>query len=268
MSPRARFLATLALFAALGVALLVTWLVTGDDEERVEANPPQAEENAPLPVWVGDFESGTLEGWELEEPAPGRIQVVDDPVRQGEHAVRFELQPGDRVYGSLELSQLLYRGGEDAGQEWWWAWSTLIPDDMPPQSGWCVYAEWHQTGLPDVEQGPAPINFDCTDGKFTLIVRGGDEPDWEERRFELPDLADGKWHDYLFHVRWSPDPDGLVALWIDGEEVVPETRLRTSYRNQQLYLKIGPYRPDDENQNTIVMYHDAWRQGSERASVD
>lgn len=217
---------------------------------------------------MGGFEAGSLGGWDTQVADPARIRVVSSPTREGKHAVRFELRPGDRVFGRLELSQLVRQTGERAGQEWWWAWSALIPADLAPQRGWCLFAEWHQTGLPDVTQGPAPINFDCTDGRFTLIVRGGDEPRWAERRFALPDLADGRWHDFVFHVRWSPDPDGLVGLWIDGKEVVPETSLRTSYRDQGLYLKAGPYRSAEDNPTTLVVYEDAWRQGATRASVE
>ena len=252
-SRTSRVYAALALLLTAVTAGLATWLITADEP--------------PPPVWVGDFETGTLDGWRTQVPAADRVKVVSSPTRGGDFAARFTLAGDDRVFDRLELSQLVRSTDEAAGQEWWWAWSTRIPADFQAQQGFCLFAEWHQTGLPDVPQGPPPIAFTCTDGEFSLIVRGGNEPNLDNQSFSLPDLADGEWHDFLFHVRWSPDPDGLVALWIDGEEIVPETRLRTSYRNQGLYLKIGPYRAV-KNSSKLVLYHDEWRQGAERGSVD
>jgi hypothetical protein len=119
-----------------------------------------------------------------------------------------------------------------------------------------VFTEWHQTGLPGVVQGPAPINFDCKEDQFRLIVRGGDEPNWSQQVFHLPGFQRGIWHQFVFHVRWSPDPDGFVELWHNGNLVVPKTYLPTSYRNQGLYPKIGYYRKDGVNTQTGVVYHD------------
>jgi hypothetical protein len=146
--------------------------------------------------------------------------------------------------------------GEQAGQEWWWTWKTLFPNDFPTTYGWCVFMEWHQTGLPGVTQGPAPINFDCKEDRFRLIVRGGDEPGWSQTIFNFPGFARGIWHEFIFHVRWSPDSDGFVEMWHNGNLIVPKTFLPTSYRNQGLYPKIGYYRKDGVNTSTGVIYHD------------
>lgn len=249
--------------AALGLvalALLATACSGVADRvaDSVRATPPTFAD-ADI-VWRGGFEAPLASQWaDVHAQADDRITLVGDPVRLGKRAARFEVRPGDTVnpkWGG-ELAQVLETTEEEAGQESWWAWSVLFPEDFPTTSGWCVFAEWHQTGLPNVPQGPAPINFDCSDDGYRLIVRGGDEPDWEQRVFPLPQLERGQWHDFLFHVRWSPDPDGVVQLWIDGEEAIPRTTLRTSYRGQGLYLKAGLYRA--ASPDTAVLYLDGFR---------
>lgn len=213
--------------------------------------------------WVGDFETGDFSQWAPPgstwvHALPGRATVVPGVVTQGAHAARFEVRPGDKVNPnwSGELAQVMTLTNEAAGQEWWWAWATFFPPDFPVTYGWCVFTEWHQTGLPGVVQGPAPINFDCKEDQFRLIVRGGDEPNWSQRMFYFPGFQRGIWHQFVFHVRWSPDADGFIELWHNGNLVVPKTHLPTSYRNQGLYPKIGYYRKDGVNTQTGVVYHD------------
>ncbi|MEZ5099299.1 MAG: polysaccharide lyase [Thermoleophilia bacterium] len=243
---------------ALGLLLGACSGVADRVADSVRATPPTFSDGDIL--WRGGFEAALDRQWtDVHVQADDRIALVADPVRLGKRSARFEVRPGDTVnpkWGG-ELAQVLQTTEEQAGQESWWAWSVLFPEDFPTTSGWCVFAEWHQTGLPNVPQGPAPINFDCSDDGYRLIVRGGDEPDWEQRVFPLPQLERGQWHDFLFHVRWSPDPDGFVQLWIDGEEVIPRTSLRTSYRDQGLYLKAGLYR--DASPDTAVLYLDGFR---------
>src|SRR4051794_9466411 len=45
-----------------------------------------------------DFETGTLDGWSVKRLSAGHSAVIQsEVVRQGKHACRFELRPGDYV---------------------------------------------------------------------------------------------------------------------------------------------------------------------------
>jgi hypothetical protein len=220
-------------------------------------------------AWAGSFETGDFSQWAFSggtymHALPGRVTVVTDPVNEGNYAARFELHAGEKLNPnwSGELAQILTWTNEGAGQEWYWSWDVMFDPTWPTTNGWCVFAEWHQTGAPGVPQGPAPINFECKDDAFRLIVRGGDEPNWVQNIIPIPGFERGVWHHFVFHVKWSPDPDGFVEVWRNGENVIPLTNMRTMYRNQGLYPKFGIYRKNDVNPDVGVLYLDDVRRSA------
>lgn len=220
-------------------------------------------------AWAGNFETGNFSQWAFSggtymHALPGRVTVVSDPVDEGNYAARFELHEGEKLNPSWsgELAQILTGTNEGAGQEWYWSFDVMFDQTWPTTYGWCVFAEWHQTGAAGVPQGPAPINFECKEDRFRLIVRGGDEPNWIQNIIPIPGFERGVWHHFVFHVRWSPDPDGFVEVWHNGDLVVPLTNMRTMFRNQGLYPKFGIYRANGPNPNVGVLYLDDVRRSS------
>jgi hypothetical protein len=220
-------------------------------------------------AWTGNFETGDFSQWTnpygtAYHALPGRVTVVSDPVDEGNYAARFELHAGEKLNQnwSGELAQILTWTDEGAGQEWWWSFDVMFDPTWPTTQGWCVFAEWHQTGAAGIPQGPAPINFECKGDQFRLIVRGGDEPNWVQNIIPIPGFERGVWHHFVFHVKWSPDPDGFVEVWRNGDLVIPLTNMRTSYRNQGLYPKFGIYRKDGVNPDVGILYLDDVRRSA------
>jgi hypothetical protein len=55
-------------------------------------------------------------------------------------------------------------------------------------------------------------------------------------------LVLGRWVDWVAHVRWSYEADGVVEIWQSGSKV-GEYRGPNAYNDRQpMYLKIGMYR--------------------------
>ena len=80
-------------------------------------------------------------------------------------------------------------------------------------------------------------------------------------------LVRGVWHDFVFHVIWSSNPDlGLVELWYDGTKVIEAKAWQTLYPGETNYLKQGLYR-DSAIQPTAVVYHDGMTIGTTLADV-
>jgi hypothetical protein len=75
------------------------------------------------------------------------------------------------------------------------------------------------------------------------------------KTWALGKLRFGRWHDFVFHVKWSPDPaKGLVEMWIDGKHVLPPSHAATLYSGQGVYLKQGLDR--GRARGTAVIYND------------
>lgn len=197
--------------------------------------------------WRGDFETGDTSQWSEEQVvAADRLQVVTDPVREGRHALRVEVRQGDDpLDASGNRSELLWRYYEKEGTDRVYAWSTLWPDDYPSADTWQLFVQWHHTG----NSGSPPVEFYVVGEEILLRV------DAEEVVWRAP-LERGRWHDFVFRVRWSSDPqDGLVELYHDGQLVVPERRVANMYSGQDNLMKIGLYR-DDSIEAPAVLYHD------------
>ena len=205
-----------------------------------------------------DFETGDLSQYDMvQRAAPDRLRVVTDPTRQGDYAARFEVRAGDTPASTTGTRAELiaeYDGARKpaAGEHRWYRWSTLFAGQYPLVDRWQTFVQWKNDGL-----GSPPLAMTVQGGQ--LRFSGG-----EQNRFRIfwrGPIRRGRWHDFVAHVLWSPEPEtGLVELWHNGRHVVPPTHAATMYRTpagqpSANYLKIGLYR-DPAIKRPQVLYHD------------
>jgi hypothetical protein len=154
-------------------------LVASASQAAVPAYPDN-----PDVLWRGDFEDGVPSltghcsygdnGWCKEQTVrPQQIQVSDDPVFEGRHAVRFEVKYGD-VYPGMSDSRSLMSPPEtlweDEGNERWYRWQVLWPQDWvgsypkwdelstpSSRSNAGSIVEWHHDANGAVESAPRPL---------------------------------------------------------------------------------------------------------------
>jgi hypothetical protein len=215
--------------------------------------------------WRGDFETGSFAQW-LDgggiQALQGPADVVQDRVRDGAYAARFEVRPNsDPNADGGDRSELLYDTQEDEGDESWWAWSTYFGDDFNPNpdTHWNIFTQWHHNG----STGQANVNFEVNTRyapwKIQMRTFGG-QADKNQQIFLLADLERNRWYDFVFHVRWAPDNTGFVEVWLNGVPVVPLTHRPTTYAGEGVYLKQGLYR--GPSGLTSALYLDGTRRGT------
>jgi hypothetical protein len=205
----------------------------------------QAEE-----IWRGDFETGDVLQWSQRQIiSPDRAQVVEDPVRQGFYAVQIELRNGDYVSGG-NRAELVNTHYELQGQERWYRWSTLWPDDYPIHPRWQIFTQWHHDGC----CGSPPLYFYLSGTEIRLATIDARE---NELLWWSTPLVTGVWHDFMLHVSWSSDPDqGFIELFYNGDLVLPLTYVATMKAGiPRNYLKQGLYRHPSITQRAFI-YHD------------
>jgi hypothetical protein len=214
-------------------------------------------------LWRGDFETGDISQWtRAQQVSPARLRVVDSPVRQGRYALRAEVVQGDNpINASGNRNELVRMTNESEGDERYYGWSTLFPEDYPFTATWQLFTQWHHSG----SNGAPPVRFilgcsagDCgvplPDTMF-FIVNG------QNLWLEGP-VTRGEWHNFALHVKWSSNPNvGFVELWYDGRLVVPKRHVATLFPGQTNYLKQGLYR-DASTRPTQVVYHDGFTIGT------
>jgi hypothetical protein len=209
--------------------------------------------------WRGDFETGDISQWGIvQRVASDRIAVTQDPTRQGDYAARFEVQPGDNIGDTPTRAELGARLGEQEGEERYYRWFTYFDQDFPTEyeDEFITFTQWRAVDESD---------------DYTSFMVWGDEIELHRNgaRWSTP-LVKGVWHEFVYHVKWSPDPDvGFIELWYDGELVLPEFRIETMSGTPgdgvENYVKQGLYKDDEIP--TAVLYHDGFVAGTSLEAV-
>lgn len=197
-------------------------------------------------IWRGDFESGDISQWTKAQWMGGdRLKVVSDPVVEGRHALKVTVKQGDDPIGaSGNRNELVYTADRPAEEERVYRWHTLWPSTYESPDTWQLFTQWHHDG----NGGSPPVEFFARGEKIFLRVDGKDV--W------TAPLERARWHEFVFHIRWSADAKkGFVSLYYDGELVLPRTPARTLFPGQSVYLKQGLYRHASVAQPQTI-FHD------------
>ncbi|WP_257458329.1 polysaccharide lyase [Archangium lipolyticum] len=204
-------------------------------------------------VWKGDFETGNLGQYSsVQQVSTDRLQVVQSPAFQGRYALKATVRQGDDpINSSGNRNELIYKGREQEGSEYYYRWQVMFAPDYPSVKTWQVFTQWHHNGC----CGSPPVEFFVYGEELRLTLTDSVTP-WTTK------LDRGVWHDFIFHVKWSPDPSvGFVELWHNGRRVLPRYMHATMYAGDGIYLKLGLYRSDTVQQVGVV-YHDGFVQAT------
>ena len=233
------------------------------------AVPAMAQAADPDVIWRGDFEAGpsSLTGHcnagddqfcRTQAIRPQQFQVLPDPVAQGHSALRVEVKYGD-VFNGYSDSRSLLTGPptlwEDEGNERWYRWQTLWPQDWvgsypkwdelsnpSARSHGGSIVEWHHDANGGVENGSAPLYIWGDDKNIVLCLVNQSTSECREQ-IDLAPLQRSHWHDFIVHAKWSSNASvGFLEIWIDGVNVLPRHFASNKYPGMRNYLVVGLYR--------------------------
>ena len=208
-------------------------------------------------VWRGDYESGDLSQWSrAQSVAADRLQIVGEPVAQGNFAMRASVNQGDNPIGaSGNRNELAYMSLEPSGSERYYRWQTLFPGDYPSADRWQLFTQFHHSG----PNGSPPVQFYVRGEQIILAVNNVEV-------WAMP-LQRGRWIDFIFHAKWSSDPAvGFAELSVDGQLVLPKLMTATQFPGEVNYLKQGLYR-DASIAPSASVFHDGMVIGTALADV-
>jgi hypothetical protein len=209
-------------------------------------------------IWQGDFETGDISQWsKAQATGSDRLQIVTSPVNQGKYALRVLVRQGDNPIGaSGNRNELLYLSYEPPGSEYYYRWQTMWDPSFPSVNTWQLFTQWHHSG----DNGSPPIEFYVYGDTIQLRINASTVV------WSTP-LERGKWHDFIFHVKWSPNSnEGFIELWFDGNIAIPKMNAATQFPGMTNYLKQGLYRNNIISQDGIV-YHDGFTVGETMEDV-
>ncbi len=221
-------------------------------------------------IFSSDFEDGRLKGW---RPAGNSPTVTRDVARRGRYALKTSL---DRRKDAVSYRTEVTGPEADIGKEYWYGFSIFLPDDYVPDKIWEIVAQWNC--IPDYDVGekwrnPVLALF-TTGGRWSWVTRwdakrntfaSGKREYGGEREYDLGPYQRNCWTDWVVHVKWSYQSDGILQVWKNGEKLVDQNGPNAFNDAHGPIFKMGLYKgwhkpptqPDTVSRR--VLYHDEFR---------
>jgi hypothetical protein len=219
------------------------------------------------------FETPKLSAlWDTNRFAPGAVTMQSEFVRAGHGAAKIVVHSRDifeaGINGNkdseraelMEATQLVSR--ENKTYEY--SFSMLIPADFPIVPTRLVIAQWKQ----DCD-GHAP----CSDDSPVVALRyvsgllkiTQQTSRHQTSLYQTSENLRGKWTDFRFRIRFTPQETGQLQAWLNGSQVVdyrgvnayPESAATGYAKPSLFYFKMGLYR--DVMAEPMTLYIDEYR---------
>jgi hypothetical protein len=238
-------------------------------ESEGPASPPKSEggtseegagTQAAGTLWNGNYDDNSLSQWDLvQEAAPGRISVVKSPTDPENDVARFEVRPTDSIGDTSPRAEVGKYLGEHEGEERWYRWYTYFPESFPTNypNSFITFTQWRAD--------------DESEDYTSFMIWGNQVELRREGTKWSTTLTKGVWHKFVYHVKWSPDPNvGFIELFYDGQLVLSKTYVRTmggtTANPVENYVKQGLYKSEDIP--TGVLYQDGFVSGTSYEAVN
>jgi len=223
-----------------------------------------------------DLESGVLaeELWQIDGAKGCSIELTDRKAASGRYSIEFIAPPRARC----EVVPRVFSGWigkfrhEPFGEERWYAFSTYLAEPWPDNAKNEIIAQWHANRDAFVGDVPArgpPLAIRLYGGQF-VITQGADadfvsDEQWiaRTRLWNGPVVA-GRWLHWKVQARWSYEDDGMTRIWLNDELIVDDQGPNTYNDLRGVYLKLGPYHPDQSR----TMYIDDVHVGNSEPRFD
>ena len=244
---------------------------------------PTPEPNQPFDHFVGDFESGNLNGFHFLVPDKNfNTIIVTNPVRKGKYALKNTLRHNDYASNGYRAELAVYNSA-NYKNEVYYGFSIMI-DSNYVDTAFNVICQWQD--LPNYIQAknwqPTPVLHGSSPPVHvayvnnTLELKMNDNPNSDKENFRIGDavpINKGLWYDLVFHIFWCDDSSGYIEMWLNGNYVTPFNGTDHKYYHRNLftrdgnYFKFGQYRGHINPEHTNIIYLDELKIGSSYSEV-
>uniref|UniRef100_UPI000687FF67 heparin lyase I family protein n=1 Tax=Azospirillum halopraeferens TaxID=34010 RepID=UPI000687FF67 len=173
------------------------------------------------------------------------VELKLDHYGSNTHKHRTEIQPNKLPSPDFSSGMFAKMGGE-----FWYGVRTYMPESWNElDRSVSIITQWH--ARPDAGNPPVALQTRLVNGKehFNLIIRSDPTSDGTKGfknidQFDLGPIYNdiGKWTDWVWRIKWSPNGDGFLQLYKDGKLVV-DFKGGTCYVDTAgPYLKVGLYK--------------------------
>lgn len=247
---------------------LVGWLfLTAIIARAGDPNPPG------IDVYDGFETPGLSQLWSNSKFVPGAVMAETNIVRAGRRAVKITVRAHDKFEAGMngdrdterdelmEARELVSKQNLNYEQ----SFSLFFPTNFPIVPVRLVIAQWKQycaDGGNCADDSPVlAIRYASGRIKITQNINSKLETVLYQQKAEFR----GRWLNFKFQVRFSPQENGRIKAWLDDQQIVnysgvtanPENAA-TGYPNPgYFYFKMGLYR--DVMADPMTIYIDEYR---------
>jgi hypothetical protein len=219
-------------------------------------------------VYHGSFEQiNSLTGLYLEKANENSITRSDEVARSGLYSAKFSLNKSDSTVAGGKRAEALLDWVEAPKFERWYGMSVFLPASYTADPAEEQLFQWHainSVDLDGVSMINSPMAMYTKNGHWQFALKYGGT-------YDLGPYTTEAWTDWVIHVKFSDESDGLIELWQNSILVVQQ-RGRNNYRDTRgNFFKIGVYKYAwTQNFNTTTnsrtLYYDDVKIGDERSS--
>lgn len=223
-------------------------------------------------LFKGWFNNGIEPEWAKELCCDHSGITVSSPIRSGgsnSQSLKITYKKTDYTTNESRRAELRHDEHVPMGSERWYKVSIYVPTDFKATTGGYVITQFHDKN--DSGETPKlPALFLGTDGKTLGLGNRWDtnkitkdNHNVSGKDWDLGPLPKGRWIDFVYHVKWSYQSDGVLEVFMDGKRVANKTG--PNYYNDQVgpNIKIGLYAsgirssPEEYNFTQQVLYFDS-----------
>ncbi|GAO43253.1 PKD domain-containing protein [Flavihumibacter petaseus] len=204
-------------------------------------------------ILYSDFEGPNISlGWDgMETCCSYSMTTSTTYKRTGKQSLRLELRKTDtEIYGNkrAELADNSYPIPHETNRRWW-GFSTFFPPDFQKDSVHEIFAQWHYRATSSNISASPPLSLQVYKGDWILEIRY-DSVDINTDKgsniklvsINLGPWTKSAWTDWVFNYNYSPNDDGSLKVWKNGQLVV-DYKGKCYYKGSyDPFFKIGIYR--------------------------
>lgn len=204
----------------------------------------------------------------VEAATKNSILRSSERSRSGRYSAKFTLNKSDADQGGSKRAELTDWSGRmpSPKAERWYGLSMFLPGSYAKDPCEEIVFQWHGVNSVDLDgesmSNPA-LAMLTRNGKWVLNAWDGP--------IDLGAYDQNVWTDWVLHIKFSPDPDGLIEIWKNGEKVLT-LKGKNTYRDKVgNYFKMGIYKYGWKDgyvstTSSRTIYYDEVRVGNEKAS--
>jgi hypothetical protein len=235
-------------------------------------------------IQLRDFEMGDLSGFYWSGSNGPEVVTFPHPVRAGNYSMRSYLHRYESQYSYRTEVHVGSDGsnppntGEvfrfNIGEEYWIGLSIYIPGDFVIDTSWDVLFQIQATPDPGEDYRSPVFVIETLADDWRIFSRwdsrqnsgSGNQFEGVEIIYEGALGSDiGKWTDWVIHVKWSYQDDGLLEVWRDGTRIVNREGPNCCNDEGGPFTQMGVYKSlwrdpsSPSNTDWRLFYHDELR---------